>query len=140
MSNIAAPYLQTLEDLEKRRAKCVEDLKTIDAAITGLRAAMGLTFNINLAAAAEEPTANFADLSVRKAVLRFLLQHSQIPMKTGSISDSLLAGGNEKATRANVSAVLSAMKQNGEIARTENGGYILTEQGIAAANYLAASE
>jgi hypothetical protein len=140
-------YQRALDDLEQRREKCVEDLKKIDAAITGLRSAMGIA--VNLAPFSQDPSVPRAvttkpeevvDLSVRRAVLRLLAQNP-FAMTTAFISDRLLELGNKTATRPNVSAVLSDMKKTGEIEPTASGdGYMITQKGNLAARYLFSSQ
>lgn len=146
MSNVTSLYQRTLEDLEQRRARCVEDLKKIEAAIAGLRAAMEL--GLNLPPFSQDPSVprtvttkpeEVVDLSVRRAVLRLLAQNP-IAMTTAFISDTLLKLGNQTATRPNVSSVLSDMKKAGEIEPTASGdGYMITEKGSLAARYLFSS-
>jgi hypothetical protein len=140
-------YQRALDDLEQRRERCLEDLKKIDAAITGLRAAMGVA--VNLAPFSQDPSIpsivttkpeEVVDLSVRRAVLRLLAQNP-FAMTTAFISDSLLKLGNGTATRPNVSAVLSDMKKTGEIEPSASGGgYMITKKGSLAARYLFSSQ
>jgi hypothetical protein len=147
-------YQQTLNDLELRRAKCIEDLNKgrddlnkIEMAITGLRAAMDINVNVNV-----EPSENvvihiarpsdhakrYANMSVRWAILKLLAEGGGLigrPMKSAEISDELTGGGNDKASRATVSAVISDMvKKRQELEQSEDGGYQLTETGKHAWN------
>jgi hypothetical protein len=144
-------YYQTLHDLELRRAKCIEDLNRgredlnrIEAAITGLRAAMELYVNVdpvteNAAARIARPSDGehrYANMSVRWAVLKLLAEFGPIgrPMKSADISERLTAGGNEKASKATVSAVISDMvNKRNELEQAEDG-FELTEGGKLAWN------
>ncbi len=145
MSNNINSYQQTLDDLELRRARCLEDLRKIEAAITGLRAAMEVAVNIpsakeTVAVHISTPSEirrqaqqRYANISVRWAVLKFLAEHSLQPQKTADISVALLEGGNEKASKATVSAVISAMNKKNEVMwDAEAQGYKLTITGRSA--------
>ncbi len=147
MSNNISSYQQTLDDLEFRRARCLDDLHKIEAAITGLRAAMEVSVHITpgptsvalhpIATPSEirqEAQQRYANMSVRWAVLKFLYDHSVQPQKTADISDALLAGGCEKATRPTVSAVISDMsrKRDEVMWDEQDQGYKLTVTGRSA--------
>jgi hypothetical protein len=152
-------YQQTLNDLELRRAKCIEDLNKsredlnkLEAAITGLRAAMDINLNVNIEpgenvavhiAKPSDHEQRYANMSVRWAILKLLAEGGGLigrPMKSAEISDELTSGGNDKASRATVSAVISDMvKKRQELERqdveqSEDGGYQLTETGKHAWN------
>lgn len=143
MSNIDI-YEQTLSDLKLRRARCLEDLKTIEAAIAGLRAAMDITIikpSGSVVAsvakvpmtAEDDPKQEFTKMSVRWGILK-LLSQSLDPLRSSEISDALVAGGNPKASRSTVSAIMSDMvNKRGEAElHPETGGYLLTANGEAA--------
>lgn len=146
MSNNISPYRQTLDDLELRRARCLDDLHKIESAIIGLRAAMEVavrmppaaeTVVVRIATPAQlrqEALQRYADMSVRWAVLKFLYEHSSQPQATAEISAALLEGGNDKATKATVSAVISDMtrKRDETILDEEKQGYKLTVTGRSA--------
>ena len=145
MSNITSHYLQTLNDLELRRAKCIEELNRsreeltrIEAAITGLRAAMEL--NVNVKPVSEAPTRiarpsdgrqRYASMSVRWAILKLLAEWGPLEgaMKSAEISEALLGGGNEKASKATVSAVISDMVNQRKELEQADDGYQLTLSG-----------
>lgn len=145
MSNNQNLYQQTLDDLELRRARCVEELRKIETAITGLRDAMEVNVNLTpgvtgiaihsstTADVGQEAQERYAHMSVRWAVLKFLYEHPT-PQKTADISDALLAGGNEKAVRPTVSAVISDMVRvrNEVMPDEQTGGYKLTVTGRSA--------
>jgi hypothetical protein len=150
MSNNTSHYQHTLDDLELRRAKCIEELSRgreelskIEAAITGLRAAMEL--NVNFKPLAEtlpriarpsDGRQRYADMSVRWAILKLLAEFGPLGqgMKSADISDALLGGGNEKASKPTVSAVISDMvNQRKELEQGEDG-YLLTLNGKHAWN------
>jgi len=133
MSNNTNLYQQTLDDLELRRAKCLAELRNVEAAITALQAMMtpvAVTETVSVSVA--EP-AEYALMSVRWAVLKYLYNRP-IPAKTSDISDALLAGGNEKAVRPTVSAVISDMVRvrNEVMPDEQTGGYKLTVTGRSA--------
>jgi hypothetical protein len=146
MNNKTSSYQQTLDDLEFRRTRCIDELRKIEAAITGLRSAMEVSvhFTPGPTSIAFHPAATpleirqeaiqrYANMSVRWAVLKFLAEHSVLPQKTADISAALLGGGNEKASRATVSAVISAMNKKNEIMwDDDNQGYKLTVVGRSA--------
>jgi len=143
MGNNINSYQQTLDDLELRKTRCLEDLRKIEAAITGLRAAMEVAVNraretvvVHIATPSEARQAarqRYANMSVRWAILKFLYEHSMQPQKTADISAALLEGGNEKASKATVSAVISAMNKKNEImSDADNQGYKLTIAGRSA--------
>ncbi len=150
MSNITSLYQQTLDDLELRRARCLDDLRKIETAITGLRSAMEVAVNIPPAAETvtvhiatpsevqREARQRYANMSVRWAVLKHLAEDRGFmgrPMKTADISESLTSGGNEKASKATVSAVISDMvNKRNELEQNEEGGYALTDNGRMAWN------
>jgi hypothetical protein len=152
-------YQQALDDLELRRAKCIEDLNKnqedlakLEMAITGLRAAMGITVNFKIQpseasvgriARPSDYDKRYANMSVRWAILKLLAEGGRIPsrpMKSADISDELTDGGNDKASKATVSAVISDMVkkrqelQRQEVEQSEDGGYQLTETGKHAWN------
>src|SRR5258708_7886358 len=124
MSNNISSYQQTLDDLEFRRARSLDELRRIEAAMTGLRAAMEISVHMTpgpnsaIATPAEirhEAQQRYSEMSVRWAVLKFLAEHSLQPQKTADISSALLEGGNPKASKATVSAVVSAMNKKNEV-------------------------
>lgn len=146
MSNKISSYQQTLDDLEFRRTRCIDELRKVEAAIAGLRAAMEVSVHITPgptsiafhpaatpSAIRQEATQRYANMSVRWAVLKFLAEHSVQPQKTADISAALLEGRNEKASRATVSAVISAMNKKAEVMwDADNQGYKLTVTGRSA--------
>jgi len=146
MSNNISPYQQTIDDLELRRTRCLEEVQKIDAAITSLRATMELSLHVTPGPTAvavhpvsavevqQEARQRYANMSVRWAILKFLYEHSAQPQRSADISDALLAGGCEKASRPTVSAVISDMsrKRNEVMLDAESGGYKITVIGQSA--------
>lgn len=135
MSNDSDFYQQMLKSLEARRSSLLDELKKTDNIIayvktTGLFPMEPTAADIPVPTAERQP---FADMSVRWAVLKFLYEHPT-PQKTADISDALLAGGNEKAVRPTVSAVISDMvrTRNEVMPDEETGGYKLTVTGRSA--------
>jgi hypothetical protein len=144
MSNNISSYQQTLDDLEFRRTKCLDELRKIEAAITGLRAAMEVAFYVtpgptSIAISAtmseirQEAQQRYSNMSVRWAILKFLAEHSAQPQKTADISAALLEGGNPKASKPTVSAVISDMGKKDELMWDADAqGYKLTVTGRSA--------
>jgi hypothetical protein len=147
-------YQRTLQDLQSRRSNCLEELQKLDSAITALSATMSATALIAPApppppvhiAKPSDWKRRFANISVRWAVLKLFAEHLPIgmgietAMTSAEVSASLLEGGNDKASKANVSAVISDMvNQRKELVATENGGYALTDNGRAAWSAIAHS-
>jgi hypothetical protein len=145
-------YMAVLADLRGRRAKLEAELHDVDAAIGGLQRLLGETLTpsaVPLASSpqsspnadvtqqphvqAPQPHSRFTNISVRWGTLWYLAEDAHDFVKTGEIANALLAGGY-KTKAVNfpnmVSAVLSAMKDKGEVETKEDGGgYRLTEQG-----------
>lgn len=143
-------YYQTLHDLELRRATCIEELNRgreelnrIEAAITGLRAAMQMYVDIDPVpenapriARPSDGEYRYANMSVRWAVLKLLAEFGPIgrPMKSADISERLTIGGNEKASKATVSAVISDMVNKRNELEQADDGFQLAEGGKLAWN------
>jgi len=116
MSNNINPYQQTINDLELRRTRCLDDLRKIEAAITSLRAVNIVSAIETVAAQTATPSEieqevrqRYAHMSVRWAVLKFLCEGSLGRAITADIAAALREGGNPKASNATVSAVISDM-------------------------------
>jgi hypothetical protein len=144
MSNTKNPYEQTIHDLELRRDNCLQELTKLDQAITALRAAMTVsipitqTVSVHITAPPDDDKYSseeykYSNMSVRWAVLKFL-SASVDRWTTADISDALLSGGNKKASKATVSAVISDMVKKRQELTGEDGGYQLTETGHHAWN------
>jgi hypothetical protein len=145
-------YRQTLLDLQSRRSVCIDELKKLDSAIGALSATM--TAAALIAPAPPPPPIakpsdwkqRFSNMSVRWAVLNLFAEHSGLgsssnqPMTSAEVSAALLDGGNVKALRPTVSAVISDMvNQRKELTADEGGGYALTDNGRAAWSAIAHS-
>jgi hypothetical protein len=150
-------YKQTLSDLQERRSKCLEDLRKLDSAISALSATMtasglvlssppppppGFIIPPPPSPPGAPPEQRYANMSVRWAILKLFSE--QMPLgenvTTADISAFLLEGGNEKATKPTVSAVISDMvKRRSELQSTEGGSYTLTDNGRAAWSAIAHS-
>jgi hypothetical protein len=151
-------YKQTLSDLQDRRSKCLEDLRKLDSAINALSATMtasglvllssppppppGLLIPPPPSSPTGSPELRYANMSVRWAILKLFSEQMPPgePVTTADISAFLLDGGNEKATKPTVSAVISDMvKRRSELQSTEGGSYTLTDNGRAAWSAIAHS-
>ena len=132
-------YRQTLRDLQARRSNCLDELQKLDSAIDALSATM--TAAALIAPPPPPPVARiakpsdskrrFANMSVRWAVLKLFAEHSGLgpggeqPMTSAEVSSALLEGGNVKALKPTVSAVISAMvNQRKEQRAHDAGGYV----------------
>jgi hypothetical protein len=144
MSNKTSPYEQTINDLELRRDNCLQELSKLDQAITALRAAMTVsipitqTVSVHVTSLPDDKYSSdeykYSNMSVRWAVLKFLFASAD-RFTTADISEALLSGGNKKARKVTVSAVISDMvKKRQELTQGEDGGYQLTETGRHAWN------
>jgi hypothetical protein len=147
-------YQQTLHDLQTRRSSCLGELKKLDSAISALSATMTAAALIAPAPPPPPPPhiakpsdwkQRFANMSVRWAILK-LFAHSALdfdgdhPLTSAEVSAELLEGGNMKALRPTVSAVISDMvNQRKELISNEAGGYTLTDNGRAAWSAIAHS-
>jgi len=144
MNNTRNPYEETLRDLELRRATFLQELNKVEQAITALRAAMTVSIPVTQTVSVhiERPSDSkheYANMSVRWAVLK-LLSESVDRWTSADISVALTSGGNPKASKATVSAVISDMvKKRLELTQGEDGGYQLTETGRHAWNAIAHS-
>jgi hypothetical protein len=140
MANTTNPYEETLRDLELRRATCLQELSKLDQAIAALGAAMVVSKPVTETVAVHigrlsEYRQRYANMSVRWAVLKMLAESMGRPMKSADISAELTSGGNEKASKATVSAVISDMvNRRQELEQSEDSGYKLTETGRSAWN------
>lgn len=120
-------YDQMLNELENRRATLVVELEKIERLITAFKATHN-TPPIFPPSTIREVNP-YAAMSVRWAVLKLLFEYAVRPLKTAEISDALMDGGNNYATKTNVSAVVSDMlNKRGEL-KIEDDGYVLTDTG-----------
>ena len=134
-------YIAVLADLRQRRTRLENELRDLDATISGIqRWCDGIQHQPQSptpepAQEQRQSTASatrFANMSVRWGVLWHLAEFANGYEKTGEIANALLAGGykSEAARFGNlVSAVLSNMKAKGEVETSEDGGYRLTDDG-----------
>jgi hypothetical protein len=148
MNNKTNHYEETMRDLELRRATSLQELTKLDQAISALRATMTVsqpvteTVAVHIARPSDWKQ-EYANMSVRWAILKLLAEGGGPlgrPMKSAEISEELTGGGNEKASKATVSAVISDMVkkrqelERQEVEQSEDGGYQLTETGKHAWN------
>jgi hypothetical protein len=145
MNNTTNPYEETIRDLELRRATFLQELNKVEQAITALRAAMTVsipvtqTVSVQITSPPDDDKYSsdeykYSNMSVRWAVLK-MLSASVDRFTTADISEALLSGGNKKARKVTVSAVVSDMvKKRQELTQGEDGGYQLTETGRHAWN------
>lgn len=82
--------------------------------------------------AAQTKVGNYSQISVRWAALWHLAEFATGPMRNGEIADAILTGGYRSGAGSfpnAVSAVLSGMRQKGEIDGSPDTGYSLTDFG-----------
>jgi hypothetical protein len=120
-------YDQMLNELQNRRIKCLNDLEIIDQAISALRATFEPSPNVMPTDVKEINP--YAAISVRWAILKLLYNNALRPLKTAEIADALLEGGNNYASKTNVSAVVSDMVNKRKELEIIDDGYTLTETG-----------
>jgi hypothetical protein len=128
-------YERMLHDLEFQQQKLQNELDKVEEAIATLQELIHLKPPTEIVSVyvtpAPEITANtFADMSVRWAVLKYLFTSRQ-PMKTADIADALDKGGNPRASKTTVSAVVSDMVNNRHELMSADDGYKLTDTGKA---------
>lgn len=138
-------YQDTLRDLKLRHAKCREELQAIERAIAGLEPLLARDASLltqipqPVAVEPKQPIASgdYAGISVRWGVLKFLAEDAIGMSSTAEIADALRAGGMTSSGRdfvSNVSAVISVMvNKRGELI-AHGGTYGLTDAGRAAWN------
>lgn len=146
MDNNINLYQQTLNALQDRRTKCIEELQKLDSAISALSATMTAAapllssppppvFHI---AKPSDHQKRYAYMSVRWAILKFFAEGmlgygSGQTVTSADMSAELLSGGNERASKPTVSAVVSDMvNKRNELQTTDSGGFMLTDNGKAA--------
>lgn len=130
-----------LQEMELRRNHCLEEIKSIDQVMAGLRnllqnnelSAQGsLPLDPHKAPSASGKSRLYAGMSVRWATLYLLAEHATKPLPTSEITSIFEQGGitsGSKKFSANVSAVLSGMvNQRKEVEQVE-GGYRITAPG-----------
>lgn len=132
MTDISS-YEQTIRDLELRIAKSQDELNKMQDALAVLRAIVANgrpweKLSISNPDDDEAPNLRFRNMSVRWAVLKCLAS-ANCPLKTSEISLELERGGNDHATRSNVSAVISDMVNKRNEVRMDDNGYTLTDTG-----------
>jgi hypothetical protein len=128
-------YRAVLDDLMKQRAVLNFKIGEIDSAVAALRRLMPVD-EIASPVATQLPMAisngRYAGMSVRWAVLNLLAEDAVGPMDTGAVAEALAAGGitsNGKSLAANVSAVLSDMKNARNEVTTTPNGWVITQAG-----------
>jgi hypothetical protein len=146
MDNNTSLYQQTLNALQERRTKCLEEVQKLDSAISALSATMTAAppiwsppqpppFHI---AKPSDHQKRYSYMSVRWAILKFfaegMIGYGRGQAATSAdISAELLSGGNERASKPTVSAVVSDMvNKRNELQTTDSGGFMLTDNGKAA--------
>lgn len=144
-------YRATLADLEQRKADYLKEIKELDGLIAGIAKQVQLIEGtpvhsslfdqaaISRIDRPADPNA-FRNMSVRWGILK-LLGENQIglSMSSSEIAKELEAGGVETRGErfvGNVSAVVSAMKQKGEVEVAEEGRYRLTAHGREAWDHI----
>ncbi|MFI5087382.1 MAG: hypothetical protein ACHP7I_03225 [Terriglobales bacterium] len=134
MDNLLEHYQIVLQDLERKRAKYKADLADIEQAIGGIRKLMATNASLFAAMPQQAQPAKYAGMSVRWAIMNFLAEDvGNVPIvDTATIAQALLNGGitsRGQNFNSNVSAVLSTMKERGEVEQLETGSYQLTPHG-----------
>jgi hypothetical protein len=125
-------YEQAFHDLELRRARCQDELIRVERAITALHESIDIppiTETVIVVVRENRDPHRFANMSVRWAVLKFLAQEAAGPRKTAEIADALERGGNPRATKTAVSAVISDMVNRRSELEQKDDGYQLTQSG-----------
>jgi hypothetical protein len=139
MSTPGQSYQIALRDLELRRAKCKEELQAVEQAISGLQTLLArdasLLTQIPQGPVEVPASGDYAGLSVRWGVLKFLAEDATEMSSTAEIANALREGGMTSAGRdfvSNVSAVISVMvNKRGELI-AHAGTYGLSDAGRAA--------
>jgi hypothetical protein len=140
MDNVMNHYQAVLSDMELRRARCQRELADLEQTIAGIKKLLASSASLFVGTpmpsqpndAHSDPERKYANMSQRWAILKFLAEDATAPMKAADIAIGLLNGGlrsNGKDLAGNVSAVISTMKQKGEVEQAEDGGYRLTDNG-----------
>lgn len=149
-------YRATLADLEQRKADYLNEIKELDGLIAGIAKQIQLIESLPVPPPLSDQSAisrivpqtvdphAFKNMSVRWAILK-LFGENQIGLSLPSseIAKALETGGVETRGErfvGNVSAVVSAMKQKGEIEAAEEGRYRLTVGGREAWNHIQHSQ
>jgi hypothetical protein len=137
-------YLAVLADLRTRKTRLESELRDVDAGIAAIQRLSGAGVPLGSFVVDDEPPPpmrfvpeppaepRFGNMSVRWATLWHLAEFADGFDKTGEIARALRAGGyrTEASHFGNmVSAVLSKMRNDGEVETNEDGGYRLTEKG-----------
>ncbi|MGB7220241.1 MAG: hypothetical protein WBD07_15690 [Vicinamibacterales bacterium] len=134
-------YAAVLADLRTRKQGLESELAVLEAGIQSILKVMGhgesVSENANpvpagIKAKAALSPSRFANISVRWGVLWHLAEDATGSEKTGEIAENLKAGGykTDAANFSNmVSGVLSLMKSKQEVAPSEDGGYVITDEG-----------
>ena len=147
-------YQRTLSDLQMRRSKCIEELRKLDDAIQALTATMPSSAPVitpstvsridrdeEISLPDEQPDELYKSMSVRWAILKLFCEHLEpgVTAATPIISALLQQGGNAKATKPTVSAVISDMVNIRKELDSNESGYQLTANGRAAWNAISRS-
>lgn len=136
-------YRAVLDDLGAKKAKVLQELNQLDAAIAAIKSLAGDPVQVQpqrpTAQHATVPNApvehgiNYAAISVRWAVLSLLADVATGPMSTGQIAEALQQRGVKKETKSPfgniVSAVLSNLRVKGEVEPVGDGLYQLSDAG-----------
>jgi hypothetical protein len=128
-------YEQMLHDLEFQQHKLQNELDKVEETIAKLQELIHPKppteiVSVYVTPAPEITASTFADMSVRWAILKYL-HTSRQPMKTADIADALDKGGNPRASKTTVSAVVSDMVNNRHELVSVEDGYKLTDTGKA---------
>lgn len=128
-------YERMLHDLEFQQQKLQTELAKVEEAITTLQELIHpepITeiVSVYVSPAPEIAADTFTNMSVRWAVLKYLSSSRQA-MKTTDIADALDKGGNPRASKTTVSAVVSDMVNNRHELASVEDGYKLTDTGKA---------
>ncbi|HEY2431570.1 MAG TPA: hypothetical protein VGI12_02780 [Vicinamibacterales bacterium] len=151
------PYRVVLADLHARRKRISEELAEIESTVAVIERILARSGSAVAIVSAERsemisssrPPAraggniNFANMSVRWAVLGFLAEEATGPMGSGALANALRQRGLEKQGPSRfgnvVSAVISNLKAKGEIEAVDGGLYQLTAAGRAMWAHIRAS-
>lgn len=146
MAGLHESYAAVLADIRERRMRLSLEIRDLDAAITGIERIAGAAAPVpslsptSTSAPSLQPPPNtargtegdYSRISVRWAVLWHLTEFATRPEKTAEIAEAITKGGykSDAGKFGNfVSAVLSTMKNKGEVLATEDGGFVITEAG-----------
>jgi chemotaxis receptor (MCP) glutamine deamidase CheD len=147
------PWQETVRDLERRKMSLLQEIEDIEKTLAGLSRVYRFGQSTNGALAeqalvqqassesAVTPPARFGSMSVRWGVLWLLNDDLAHGASTSEIAQKLVEGGvvSKSANfNSNVSAVLSAMRDRGEVLQNAST-WLITEDGRQAWTHIRSS-